>query len=109
MDRHKIGVTEIAVVVRILFSSHAGGGIAHVVIAQCFLNDLFAAFDQIDLTVIFIFHRLCDKADGVHIFDLGTGTEFFAPFGTNGDIDITSHRPFLHLAVGNADIAHNKL
>ena len=106
--RQYVRLGEIPVVLRVLFTAHAFGGLGTLVIASGFLNDLFSAVQYVALTRVFVGKRFLHEGERVHILDLRARAERLA-FLMHRDIDVATHAAFLHLAVGYPDMAHGYL
>ena len=72
---------------RLLFRTHAVSLAFVGVVEARLLRDLAAAFDDLDLALDFVVHRVADEAEGVHVLDFGLGAEL-----------LLSDRPTLTLA-----------
>ena len=72
-----------------------------------FLVDGAAILDDFDLASRFVFDRLTDEADRVHVLDLATGAERFSRLAY-ADVDVGPQRSLLHVAIAGAEIAQDR-
>lgn len=70
------------------------------------MNDLAAVFDQFDLALNFAVDRFFDEAERVDVLDLAAGAEFSLTKSANRHVAVATQRTFGHVAVANAQVAH---
>src|SRR6516165_8987581 len=89
---------------RLLFRAHAVGFSLVGLVQPCLLRNVAAGFDDADLTFDLVFESLADEAEGVHILDLGLGSQLLFPSWAHTDVGIASQRAFLHIAIADAGV-----
>ena len=63
--------------------------------------------DEIDLPFDFVLDSFFYKAEGIDVFYLRSGSEFFLAFGRTGYVCIATHGAFGHVAIGNIEITND--
>ena len=61
-------------------------------------------FQDFLLPFHFIFNGSFQGLEGVQVLDFCPGAEFLGPYRHNGNVGITAHRAFLHLAVADPSV-----
>ncbi len=108
-ERQQVGVREVAVVVRLFLRAHRAR-LALVGIVQArFLLDLAAALEQLDLALDFVIDGALDEAERVDVLDLGAGAELGLADRAHGDVRVAAERAFLHVAVADLEVAHQRV
>ena len=112
-QRQQVGVGEIAVIMRILFRSHAAGLALVRIIKAGFLIDRATALENFDLAARFELNRRLDEAKRVHVLDLAAGAEFAKIAGfaklligagfAHRDVHICAQVALLHVPVAGAE------
>ncbi len=72
-----------------------------------FLIDGTAILEDRDLAARFIFNRLANETDRVHVLDFTARAEF-ATGATNRNVHVGAHGAFVHIAVAGAEITDNR-
>ena len=106
MDRRKIRVREVTVILGILFGTHCMGGFLVVIPSSGFLDNASARFQKLDLALSFSLNGMCNGLEGVQVLHLGSGSKGVASRHTDRKVDIRTHGALLKLTVGNAQILH---
>jgi hypothetical protein len=105
-QRQKVGIREVAVVVRLFLGAHRTG-LALARIEQAgFLVDLAAILENGDLAAGFVLDGLADEADRVDVLDFAARAEIAARLA-HRDVDVGAHRALVHVAVAGAEIAQD--
>ena len=103
----QVRVREIAVVVGLFLGAHGAGLVLVRVVEPGLLDHLAAALDEVDLALDLEADGLVQKAEGVDVLDLGAGAEFLLALRAHRDVGIHPERALLHVAVADADPAHD--
>jgi hypothetical protein len=72
------------------------------------LDDLAAILDELDLPAHLELDRLLEEAERVEVLDLAARSERRAGLA-HGDVRVATERPLLHVAVADADPAHQRM
>jgi hypothetical protein len=100
------GIGEVPVVVRLLLAAH-GARLALVRIEQArFLHHRPAVLEQRDLPPRLELDRLLHEAERVQVLDLAARAELRLARPPHRHVGIAAEGPFLHVAVADADPAH---
>ena len=73
------------------------------------LDHLAAVFDQLDLATHFAVDRLLDEAERVDVLDLAAGAELDLALGADRHVAVATQRAFGHVAVADAQVAHQRV
>ena len=103
LNRRKVGVREITIIVCILFTAHGRCFSGFFIKSSGLLDDLFAVFNRFHLAAVFKLNRLLYILEGVQVLHLSTGAKRLTRF-VHRQVDIAPQRAFLHPAIGNTSI-----
>ena len=103
----QVRVGEVAVIVGLLLGAHGAGLVPLGVVEAGLLDHLAAALDDVDLALDLETQGALQEAEGVDVLDLGAGAELFLALGADGDIGVHAEGTLLHVAVADADPAHD--
>ncbi len=79
------------------------------VIQACLLRYLATFFNNVDLPIDLEIDRFLDEAKRVQVLEFGSRTELFLPARPYRHVRIAAERSFLHVAVGDVQVAHNRV
>ncbi len=102
----QIGVGEVAVVIGLLLGAHGPRLVPLGVVEPSLLDDLAAPLQHLDLTPHLELDGPLQEAEGVDVLDLGAGAEGRLALGAHRDVGVHPEGPLLHVAVADADPAH---
>ena len=105
-QRGQIWVRKITIIMRVFLGSHGTRDPAARIKQPRFLINRAAGFPHLNLPARFGFHRLHDKADGIHILHFAARAKTLSGLA-DGDIHIGPHGAFIHIAIASAQIAHD--
>ena len=105
-DHHRcqVRIREVTVILCIFLGTHSLGTFLVVIPTSCFLNDLLAIFDQLDLASCFPFNGMCNSLKRVDILHLSPGAKFRRSHFTDRYVYVSSHGTFLKLTVRSSQI-----
>ncbi len=89
---------------RLLFRAHGIRAAFVSVVEARLLLHLSAGFEDLELAEDFVFQRLLDEAERVHVFDFGLGAKFGLALGANAHVGVAAQRAFFHVAVADAGV-----
>ena len=104
LDRHEVGLGEVAVVVRLLLRPPGGERARRRVEVVRVLLDRAAGLPDVDLALDLGLDPARDEVEGVHVLDLGSRAELVRPGRTHGDVGVDAQRPLLHLGVRDPEL-----
>jgi hypothetical protein len=107
-QRQQVGIGEVAVIVRVLLAPHHPRLAGIRVEEHGGLRDLAAFLDFADLPLDLVVDGFLEEAEGVQVLDLAAGAEGLARTA-HRDIGVAAEGAFLHVAVANADPAHQRV
>src|SRR5690606_28246648 len=108
-DRQQVGIRKVAIVVRFFLRAQRARLALVWVVEARFLPNRPAAFEHVDLPRDFIIDRSLDEPERVEILDLATGTELLLARRPHRHVRIAAERAFLHVAVADLEIAHERV
>ncbi|EKE17220.1 MAG: hypothetical protein ACD_10C00561G0001 [uncultured bacterium] len=73
------------------------------------LLNLAAFLNFVDLPLNFVIDGLLEETEGIEILDFAPRSQLVLPSGADGNIGIAAERAFLHIAIANADPAHQRV
>src|SRR5690606_29532710 len=106
LDRHEVGVREVAVVVRHFLGTQRLRGAGDAVVVAGFLHDDAAGFEHGGLATDLMIDAVAHVGDGVEVLELDLHAELLLPDRTDGDVGVAAQLALLHVAVGDAGIDH---
>ena len=80
----QVRIREVTVILCIFLGTHSLGTFLVVIPTSCFLDDLPAIFDQLDLASCFSFNGMCNSLKGVNVLHLCSSAEFRCSHFTDG-------------------------
>ena len=102
-DREQVGIGEVAVVVRLLLVAHRSGLVALGVVEASFLDHLAPGLDDVDLALDLVGDGPFDESERVDVLDLRARAEGPGSGRAHGHVGVAAKRPFLHVAVADAE------
>ena len=106
VERHKVGLREVPVVIGVLLRAQRVRTALGVVPVAGLLADGATGLDDVDLTARLVVDGPAERADGVHVLDLAARAERGAG-PVHRHVGVDAHRAFLHLCVGRTDGGDN--
>ena len=115
-DRHQVGLGEVAIVARLFLVPLAAGDVGRVVPAAGLLGHvaqpLAGLLPDFVLPLGLVLHRPLDGPEAVHVLDFDDRRGDRLPVGrvdVQVDVGVDAQAPFLHVAVGDAQIGEQQL
>ena len=108
-ERRQVGIGEVAVVLRVFLAAHRARLVAVGIVEARFLHDRAAVLDQLDLPAHLELDRLLHEAEAVEVLDLAARAERVAAGRAHRDVGVAAEAAFLHVAVADADPAHQRV
>ena len=102
LERHQVGLEEVAVVVGVFLVAQRVRAAVALVPVTGLLADRLAGFEHQDLALRLVLDRATHRTHRVDVLDLAAGTEFGAR-PAHADVGVDAHRTLLHLGVGGTD------
>ena len=105
VERHEVGIGEVAIVVRLFFGALAVRHACTLVPAARLLNHAAAAFDDANLPRDLRLGRAPQAAERVDVLDLGFRAVLARAAQADRHVGVAAQRAFLHLDVAHAELA----
>ena len=99
MNRRKIRIRKISVILGILFGTHRIRIFFIIIPTAGFLCDCLTFFNQLNLALSFTFDSSGNRFERVQILHLCSGSEFFCTYFTDRKVNVCTHGTFLKLTV----------
>ncbi len=104
LDRHEVGLGEVAVVVGLLLRAVHGEAVGVGVVVVRRLDERLPRLVRGDLLAERRLDRAADERERVHVLDLPARPVALLPALAHRDVDVGAQRALLHLRVGNAEL-----
>src|SRR3954453_16438228 len=104
LEGHQVGLREVAVVLRLFLRAERRRVLVARVEVQRLLVHGAAGLVDLDLPPDLPLDPLRREVEGVHVLELRAGAEALLPGLAHRDVDVETHRPLLHLRVGQAEL-----
>ena len=105
-DREEVRIGEVAVVVRLLLVPHRPGLVVIGIVEAGLLDHLPPGLDEVDLALDLVGDGPLDEPERVDVLDLRAGTEGPGAGRPHGHVGVAAEGAFLHVAVADAEPAH---
>ena len=106
MDRRKIWIREIAVILCILLRTHCMRRLFIVIPSSGLLGNAFTHLQKLDLTLSFALNSMCYGLKRVQVLHLCSGSKCIASCHSHRKVHISTHGALLKLTIGNTQILH---
>ncbi len=104
LDRHEVGLREVAVVVRLFLRAPSRERPGRRVEVVGLLLDLAARLPDPDLALDLGVDPAGDEVERVHVLDLRARPQLVGAGRPDGDVGVDAQRPLLHLRVGDPEL-----
>ena len=108
-QRQQVGIREIAVVLRVFLGAHGARLVLVGIVQARFLHDLAAVLEDVDLALRLELDGLLHEAERVEVLDLAARAELVVAGLAHRDVGVAAERALLHVAVADADPAHQRV
>ena len=106
MNRRKVRIREITVILCILFGTHCVRRFFIVIPSSGFLGNTSAHLQKLDLTFSFALNGMCNGLKRVQVLHLCSGSKCVTSSHSHRKVDVRTHGALLKLTVGNSQILH---
>ena len=104
LERHEVGLRQVAVVLRLLLRAQRRRRLVAGVEVHRLLHDLAARLVDLDLPLDLALDALGREVERVHVLELGARAQLVRALGPDRDVDVEAQRALLHLRVGDPEL-----